>query len=230
MELVALVIMFFTLQAGSIFELGISLIAMSLLIFVLPPTFRLFVDKISPYAPHSEFTFLILMAFLAGVLTRELGAYYLVGAFVVGIIANRCEHALLDLRSEMSLQSLRIFFSFFIPFYFFKSGNAIAFSGVSAQGLIIGLVFLAVFVPIRLLSMVSSVRLFEEEKLKRVLQISISLLPTLVFGLVIASILKQEFSISKPLFHGLIIYTVIVSTLPALVLKKRSVGKYFDPI
>jgi Kef-type K+ transport system membrane component KefB len=88
-ELVALVAMFFIIQSGDVRALGLSTFAIVVLIVVLPLLFLCFAKMILPFAPKSEFTFLIILAFASAVLTRHLGVYYLVGAFVVGVTAVR---------------------------------------------------------------------------------------------------------------------------------------------
>ena len=57
-----------------------------------------------------------------GFTTRKLGAYYLVGAFVVGMVAQRFRENLPTMSSEHTLHAVEVFASFFIPFYFFNAG------------------------------------------------------------------------------------------------------------
>ena len=57
-----------------------------------------------------------------------------------------------------------------------------------------------------------------KEAVKQSLPISISLLPTLVFGLVIIDILKTSGALSNQILGGLIIYTIIITILPSLLL------------
>ena len=46
------------------------------------------------------------------------------------------------------------------------------------------------------------------------------MLPTLVFGLVIAAILRDRFGVAPSLFGGLILYTLVCTIIPALVLRQ----------
>jgi cyanate permease len=50
------------------------------------------------------------------------------------------------------------------------------------------------------------------------LRVSIALSPTLIFTLVIAEILRENFSISPALYGGLLVYAAIASILPSLIL------------
>lgn len=230
MEVLALAILFFVLQSSSLQELMLSALALVAIVLVLPTLFRAFVRLIAPFAPHSEFSFLILLALLGGVLTRQLGTYYLIGAFVVGLTARRFEFLLPTLRSEHSLQSFRVFFSFFIPFYFFHSGMSVDGEDLSYLGILVGIIFLMIFIPVRLFSVSYSLKYFLGEKCQNQNQISLAIMPTLVFGLVIASILRERFAISSPLFTGLILHTIVVSSLPAFFLKKAPPTNYFEKL
>ena len=50
------------------------------------------------------------------------GVYYLVGAFVVGITAQRFRERLPAIASDQMLHAVEVFASFFVPFYFFSAG------------------------------------------------------------------------------------------------------------
>ena len=54
------------------------------------------------------------------------------------------------------------------------------------------------------------------------LRVSIALTPTLIFTLVIAEMLRENFAISPPLYGGLLVYAAIASILPSLVLPALS--------
>jgi hypothetical protein len=50
------------------------------------------------------------------------------------------------------------------------------------------------------------------------IRVAIALTPTLIFTLVIAEILRENFSISPPLYGGLLVYAAVASILPSLTL------------
>jgi hypothetical protein len=66
-------------------------------------------------------------------------------------------------------------------------------------------------------------------------RIGVAMLPTLVFTLVIAEILRDTFAVPRAIFGGLIIYTLANTLVPGLVLRLPSVeadiwhGSAWDP-
>ncbi|MCB0347382.1 MAG: cation:proton antiporter [Bdellovibrionales bacterium] len=227
-EVLALVILFFSLQSESIGQLSISLGVIVMMILVLPLAFQFFIKIIAPYAPDSEVTFMILMAFICGVVTMKLGAYYLIGAFIAGVIAAQFRHFIKTDDSEKMLYSISFFAGLLIPFYFFKAGVKIDLSAVSINSLLYGLWFLAIFVPIRYLNVFVSLRFFLNECWGSRYQISLSLMPTLIFGLVIASILRNQFMVDMDIINGLILYTIVASIIPSIFLKGAP-RELYDP-
>jgi Kef-type K+ transport system membrane component KefB len=96
-ELLALAILFVTLQSTSAARLALATAALVGMVTILPLLLRLFAASIAPLAPRSEFSFLLMLAVVAAYLTKELGVYYLVGAFLVGasaqFLASGCRHS-----------------------------------------------------------------------------------------------------------------------------------------
>lgn len=228
-ELVALAAMFVILQSGDIKSLGVSSAVLTGLILLLPTLFRFFGSKIAPLAPNSEFTFLLIIALGYALATQKLGAYYLMGAFLVGMVAHRFEILMPALKSEQMLHSIRSFSGFFIPFYFFHAGLGISRSELGAKAFLFGIALLVVVTPIRVLSTMVQRRLSLSEGFKESLPLSIALLPTLVFGLVLAAVLRTRFNIADHLFGGLIYYTVFVTVLPSYVLRRIELRKTTPP-
>lgn len=58
-----------------------------------------------------------------------------------------------------------------------------------------------------------------KEAVSQSLPISISLLPTLVFGLVVIDILKGSGLVKNQVLGGLVIYTILITILPSLLLQ-----------
>ena len=225
-EILALLILFFALQSQSYTKLGLSLGAMLLMVILLPLAFRFFIKAIAPFARDSEVTFMILMAFVCGVVTMKLGTYYLIGAFIAGVVAAQFRHFIKTENSEKMLYSISFFASLLIPFYFFKAGLKIDVTQISAYSILYGLAFLVIFVPIRYANVFLSIRLFLPECWSSRYQISLSLMPTLIFGLVIASILREKFGVPIDIVNGLIIYTVLSSIIPSALLKAAPAEEY----
>jgi len=218
-ELVALGVLFFTIQSQSFGKLALSAAAMAAMVAVLPPLFRGFARLIAPFAPRTEFTFLVLVAFLCAFITRELGVYYLVGAFVVGLTAVRLRSDLPELASEKLTGAVELFASFFIPFYFFKAGLHLEAENFTWSALGIALALLAVVIPVRIFRVAFHRQLELGEPWKVGSRIGTAVIPTLVFTIVIAEILQERFALDARLFGALIIFTLVNTIVPGLVLR-----------
>jgi Kef-type K+ transport system membrane component KefB len=218
-ELVALAVLFVTLQSTTPAKLALSSIVLLLLVALLPLVFRLFATRVVPFAPKSEFAFLLMVAVVAAFATRRLGAYYLVGAFVVGVTAQRFREQLPAIASEQMLHAVEVFASFFVPFYFFGAGLHLQRADFGLDALLVGTLFLALILPLRIAMVAAHRRLALGEPLRDGVRVALSMLPTLVFTLVIAEILRDEFGVSRAVFGGLIIYTVVNTLIPGFALR-----------
>jgi Kef-type K+ transport system membrane component KefB len=218
-ELVALGIMFLVLRSGSFQELGLSVLALVLLIVLLPPLFRWFAVAISPYAPRAEFAFLIMVALLSASVTRQLGVYYLVGAFVAGLAARQFRDRLPAMSSERMLSAVEAFASVFIPFYFFKAGQQIPLETLGGWAILAGLVISLVFIWLRLGEVALHRWAVLKERPRAGAKIGVALLPTLVFSLVCTELLRDKFIVPEYLLGGVIIYTILNTILPGFILK-----------
>ena len=218
-ELLALAALFVVLQSTSVERMLVASVALLGLIALIPVAFRIFAATVAPYAPKSEFAFLLMVAVLCAYATRRLGVYYLVGAFLVGVAAQRFRKRLPAMSSERMVDALEAFGSVFIPFYFFHAGLHIEPSEVTWKAAGVGLVFLAVAVPLRILLTTAHRRLVLKEHVVEGQRVGIAMVPTLVFTLVLAEILRTRFGAPEALVGGLIVYTVVNTTLPAFLLK-----------
>ena len=218
-ELLALGLMFIALRSGSFQELGVSLLALVLLIGLLPPLFRWFAATISPYAPRSEFAFLIMVALISASTTRHLGVYYLVGAFVAGLAARQFRDQLPAMSSERMLGAVEAFASVFIPFYFFQAGQHIRVADLGGLAIGAGLAMTVLFVTLRLGEVALHRRIVLKEPASKGANVGIALLPTLVFSLVCAELLRDKFTVPGYLVGGVVIYTILNTMLPGFALK-----------
>lgn len=218
-ELVALVVLFVTLQSTTLGGLTTSALILAAMVLVLPVAFRLFAVRVVPYAPKSEFAFLLMVAVLCAYVTRRLGVYYLVGAFVVGITAQRFRERLPAIASDQMLHAVEVFASFFVPFYFFNAGVHLRREDFGLDALALGIAFLATAIPLRIAIVAAHRRIALGETWRNGARIGVSMLPTLVFTLVIAEILRTEFAVTPAIFGGLIIYTLVNTLIPTLVLR-----------
>lgn len=218
-ELVALAVLFVTVQSTTTRRLSMSALLLAGMILVLPATFRWFAVRVVPYAPKSEFAFLLMLAVLCSFVTRRIGVYYLVGAFVVGLIAQRFRRRLPAIASDQMLHAVELFASFFIPIYFFNAGLHLRAGDFARDALLVGAGFLATMVPLRIALVAVHRRLALGETLGKGMRIGVSMLPTLVFTLVIAEILRDSFAVPRPIFGGLIIYTLANTLVPGFALR-----------
>ncbi|HSB53374.1 MAG TPA: cation:proton antiporter, partial [Gemmatimonadales bacterium] len=189
------------------------------MILLLPVLFRAFARFVVPHAPKTEFAFLLMVAVLCAVITRQLGVYYLVGAFIVGMVAQRFREQLPAMASERMLDAVEAFASIFVPFYFFHAGLVLRREDFTFTALGLGAVFLLVAVPPRILLVSLHRRLRFGERFADSLRVGVPMLPTLVFTLVIAGILRDRFAVPPALFGGLIVYALANTMIPSLVFR-----------
>ncbi len=218
-ELLALVVMFLTLQSTSARQLGVSVGLLSAMVVILPPLFRWFAAAIAPAAPRSEFAFLLMVAVVCASVTRRLGVYYLVGAFIVGLAARQFRSRLPAMSSERMLGAVEAFASFFVPFYFFKAGQGITPAELDRTAILLGLGLLLGCAGLRLGEIALHRWVVLREPPRNSLRVGVALLPTLVFTLVIADILRGRPEVPPALIGGLVIYTTLITLLPGLILR-----------
>ncbi len=218
-ELFALTAMFFTLQSETLARLGLSSVLLLSLILFVPLIVRGFARVVAPYAPKSEFSFLVILAVMCAMATRKMGVYYLVGAFIVGVAAQRLREKLPAMASERMLHAVESIASLFIPFYFFHAGLSLRREDLGVPALQFGGLLLAVFVPLRVLEVNLHRRLRLGEAMRASSQVSVPLLPTLVFTLVLAQILRERFDAPVWLFGGLVYYAIGNTLLPSMVFR-----------
>ncbi len=216
-ELLALGVLFVSLQSATWQRLGLATLALVALVAVLPAVFRFFAARVAPYAPKSEFTFLLMMALLCAFATRQLGVYYLVGAFVVGVAARRFREDLPALASEQMLHAVEVFAGFFVPFYFFSAGATLRAADLTWTALATAAMFVALIVPLRLASIAILRSLSLGDTFEHGMRLAVPTIPTLVFTLVIVGILRETFALPGTLTGALVVYTIATTLLPGFV-------------
>ena len=205
-----------SVQSSSARQLGIATASLAGLLIVIPLAFRFFARFVAPYAPRSEFAFLLGVAVVTAIATRALGVYYLLGAFLVGVSAQRFRSQLPALSSEKLIDALEAFGSVFIPFYFFSAGTHIERASLGLWGIGLGLALMAAFVPLRIGLFMLHRRLALKEPGYASRRVATALVPTLVFTLVVSDLLRSRFAAPDYVFGALIIYTVLNTLVPAL--------------
>lgn len=217
-EMMALLVLFVVSQAGSMERLAISSGAVLLLIVVTPLVFLALGRWVVPYAPGSEFSLLIMVGIVCAAISRNLGVHVLLGAFIAGLVAGMLRERMTTLASVENLHAVRLFASFFIPFYFFNAGLKVPTGALTWKALVYGVVILAVFLPLRTAKNWAQSRYVSKRSARGGFRVAMALTPTLIFTLVIAGILREEFHIDDALYGGLLVYAAATTILPSFVL------------
>lgn len=218
-EFLALGVMFVVLQSSSGMRLALSTGVLVAMVLGLPLVFRGFGTWIRPYAPKSEFSFVVILAAVCALSTKHLGVYYLVGAFIVGMTAQRFRQRFKTVSAEKLLHAVEALASLLVPFYFFRAGATLRSGDFSLKSVLCGLLFLVVAVPLRVGSTAIHRRLRFRESFRKSLRVAAPMLPTLVFTLVIAGILRERFAVPSYVFGGLIIYAILNTVVPTLIMR-----------
>jgi Kef-type K+ transport system membrane component KefB len=218
-ELLALLVLLVVLQSTTAVRLALTTGALVALVLLIPLVMRTFAAAVAPWAPRSEFTFLVMLAAIAAFVTKKLGVYYLVGAFLVGVGARRFRDRLPALSSERMLHAVEVFAAFFAPFYFFSAGAHLRAEQLGLASLLTGAAYLAVFVPLRLAVVLLHRRIALGEGFEEGRPVATALLPTLVFSLVIAELAAERFEVPAHLVGGIVLYALGNTVVPALALK-----------
>jgi Kef-type K+ transport system membrane component KefB len=223
-EIAALLVLFVLSQAESMRMLAVSSGILMLLVVFTPLIFLALGKYIVPHAPGSEFSLLIMVAIICGVISKSLGVHVLVGAFVAGFVAGLLRKRMTTLASDENLQAVRLFASFFVPFYFFNEGLEVPASALVLKSLLYGVVMSLTVLPIRIAKDWIGCRFFAGRSAKSGSRVAVALVPTLIFTLVIAGILHETFHVDDALFGGLLVYAAISTILPSFVLPRLVVA------
>jgi Kef-type K+ transport system membrane component KefB len=218
-EILALFALFVTVQADDGASLALSSLAMVAMVALLPIVLRFFADVVLPHAPGTELSLLLVVALVCASVTRLLGVYYLVGAFVVGVVAVRLRRHVPALASARVQSALELFATFFVPFYFFKAGLHLPETLVSPRALALGAALLAVVLPVRVLLVALVHRGTAGQPLAEGARLGTALVPTLVFTLVLGDILAERFGLDADLHGALAVFTIVNTMLPGFLLR-----------
>lgn len=221
-EILALLALFIVLQSDSMPHLGMSTAAVIAMILGIPLLFRVLVHVIVPYAPGAEFSLLVMVGLIAAYLTDYLGIHFLVGAFIAGFVARLLRRRLPGLASDDNLHAIELFASFFVPFYFFNSGMAVPLAALSLAALKLGMLLSAVVIPVRIAVVWLQRRFLRGESAMGSLRVATALTPTLIFTMVLATILHERFHLSDAYFGALLIYAAVSTLLPSILLAKTA--------
>lgn len=226
-ELMALAALFVILLADDPVQLAVSSGVLLGLIVGLPLLFVALGRWVLPQAPGSEFSLLVMVGLISAYATYKLGVYYLVGAFIAGLVARLLRKRMPALASDGNLHAVRLFASFFVPFYFFKAGTNVPAGALSFEALGIGVALTLVVLPLRIAIVWLQRRAMFGENFRASLRVATALAPTLIFTLVLAGIMRERFHVSDAVFGGLLLYAALNTLLPSLVFR---MGFDVDPL
>lgn len=219
-ELFALIVLFVVLQSGSLETLAWSTAALTGMIIGIPLLFIWLGRAVIPHTRGSEFSLLLMVGVIAAYLTYKLGVYYLVGAFLAGFVAKMLKKRLPMLASDENLHAIQMFASFFVPFYFFYKGMGVPSGALTRDALMLGVAITLVALPFRVGVVWTQRRFIKGETVMGSLRVATALTPTLIFTLVLASILRERYQISDTLYGALLIYAGMSTMLPAILMTK----------
>ncbi len=217
-ELLALAIMFVVLKATDPMGLATATLALGLTLAALPLLMMALARWVLPHAPGSAFSLLVMIGFAAAFVTDKLGVEYLLGAFLAGLVARLLVGRVPQLASEDNQHAVKLFASFFLPFYFFSRGANAPAEALGLQALGIGVALTVVLLPLRAFTIWAKRRLLGIGDTRSSLRVAAALTPTLIFTLVLATILRERGAIPDALFGGLLFYAGLNTLLPSFVL------------
>lgn len=226
-EILALAVLFVVVQSGSGGRFALATLGLLALVAGLPLLFVLLGRHVLPHAPGSEFSLLVMVGLVAAYASKQLGVYYLVGAFLAGLAARLLHRYIPLLASERNLHAVRLFASFFVPFYFFHSGAGVPAQAFQWQSLLLGVALCAVVLPARIGVQWLHRRALFRETAASSLKVSVTLAPTFIFTLVLAGILRERFALPDTWYGALLVYAFASTALPS-VLRGREAA--FDPV
>ena len=222
-ELLALAVMFVVLKATDPVGLGLATLALVGTLVALPLTLLALGRWIVPYASGSSFSLLVMIGFAAAFVTDRLGVEYLLGAFLAGLVARLLERRVPAIASPANMHAVKLFSSFFLPFYFFARGAGVPSDALSLQALAIGVGLTVVLVPLRAFAIGVKRRVLgigpKIGNTRSSLRIAAALTPTLIFTMVLAAILRTREAITDAQFGGLLLYAGLNTLLPSFVLR-----------
>jgi Kef-type K+ transport system membrane component KefB len=226
-EVVAIATVLVFANTTSSRALALGLLGVAVLLAGVPLLFIAFHRVILPFAPRTEFSFMMIVALFAAYLTHHLGAHYLVGAFVVGFVARRYLDWAIGRGVEIgtvhaALSSFRFFSAFFVPFFFFQVGVHLPEDAFTLQAGAFTAALLVAAVPLRVGSVFVHRRIGLDEARADALSVGFLLGPTTVFSIAVAEILLHAKLAPGWVVGGLVLYGGATSFLPLVTRRVRS--------
>jgi Kef-type K+ transport system membrane component KefB len=220
-ELMAIAVVVVFANTESPRELGLGLGALAAILVAAPLLILVFHRAILPWAPRTEFPFLLILALFAAYLTHDVGVHYLAGAFLVGVVARRYldwigRHALESASVDEALVAFRFFAGFFIPFLFFIVGVRMPVGALTVESAVFAATLVVIAVPLRLLPTLLLRGVALGERRHDAMSVALYLVPTTVFTFAVAELLRERFELAPWVYGGLVAYGAATSLVPLL--------------
>jgi Kef-type K+ transport system membrane component KefB len=135
------------------------------------------------------------------------------------MVAQSFRRQLPAIASERMLHAVEAFASIFVPFYFFHAGLALERDDLTPDAFLLGVLFVVLAVPFRIAAVAIQRRVRFGENLRASLRIGAPMLPTLVFTLVIAEIIRDRFTVPPGIYGGLVVYAIVTTLIPSFLFR-----------
>lgn len=221
LEVASLGLLLFATRAESPVQFVGTVAALATAAFLLPVVWIRLRKTLFKRVPRSEFVCLVLIAMLASYGSRELGMYYIFGAFFTGFIIAGLKVESLDEESMRYIHAIELITVLLLPIYFFHAGSRIDIDAVSMMSLALGALFLLA-IPFRIIPVLAAQRVVTKTPTKGLMPVVVALTPTLVFGLVMAEMLMSIPEVPQWIPGGLVIYTLVATLFPTFLLRAQS--------
>jgi Kef-type K+ transport system membrane component KefB len=218
-ELLAVAMVLVFANARTLTDLSIGLGAIAGLVVLVPLLILAFHRLILPWAPRTEFAFLLIVALLAAHMSHHVGVHYLAGAFLVGFIArlylDRIQSGEIEVASlSEALTAFRFFSAFFVPFFFFLIGVRLTPEALTRKAALFACLLFVVAVPLRIALTMLHRRVGLAERWREALSVGLLLIPTTVFALAVAELLREQFGVAPWVYGGLVMYGAATGLVP----------------
>lgn len=230
-EILGIFLLLVFLNLGSVENILLRLVVIGLLVLVLPHVFDILYRKVFGKLIGIEFTFIFVVALISAYATELLGVHFLIGAFVAGVVAKKfledikLKKFITHYKQKQITEGFVFFALVFSPFYFFSVGLMVDGTLLNIKILSIALIFLICATVVRMVAVLAYRRRKINESYEASFTIASMLIPTLLFTFVIAEILRETFAVSDELFGALLIYGILSSLVPVVLLRKRASKK-----
>jgi Kef-type K+ transport system membrane component KefB len=226
LEILSLLLLLVFLNLDNVILIVTGIAVITAIIFLLPLILRWLYENMFKKIIGAEFAFIFVVALLSAFITEWIGVHFIIGAFVAGIVSKQfLEKIKFDRMINRSKQrtiteGFGFFAQVFAPFYFFSIGLMFTLDILSYKSVAYAVAAFIVIMALRFLASLAHHKI-RKQRIKIPSNISLIILPTLIFTFVIADLLNTNFQIEKEIFGAILIYGLLASIIPLLFLRKN---------